>query len=264
MGRTPSVGMDVVHQIKARIWDDADHKTIQEEFNVPYQMSVNIKAGRQYDYIPWPDGSIGGLPKTRVDQITANKRYATRMGKSPGAAPTVPIVSPEVVHSLNAIAREHGFNTIHDMEMHYKNIAENERIARINEEQRLKNEAYEESERIRMLPENVEARRLALETMPIERDDLCDPDLQEKYTWEEVLGSSQNPVVLVADSEGDPALKLAIQICFKLFTSRQWGQDHVLKNIYLIKGKIEKFWDENPERRPEGELNALLVQANGV
>lgn len=257
MGRAPSVSIETIHQIKARIWDDADHAAIREEFGISYQMSVNIKSGRQYDYVPWPDGSIGGLPSTRVEQIAENKRYATRMGKNLGPAPTRMAPTIGTIRELDKIAKELGFTSSYLMQQHFLNKVISERMKKEVEEQRLRSEAYEESERIRLLPENVEARRLEMENMPEERDDICDPDEQNMYEWEDILARSQGNVVLVAENENDPALKLAIQICFKLFTPRQWGQDHVLRNIYSIKGKIEKFWDENPDRRPQGEQTAL-------
>lgn len=246
------LGPDTAYQIKARIWDDATHAEIQEEFRVSYQTSVNIKGGRQYSHIPWPDGSVGAFPKARTDQIADNKRYATRTGKSPGAAPTIVAPPLKLVRELDEAAQKLGFGSIAEMQQHFFNEVINERIRKEVEAQRLRSEAYEESERIRMLPENVEKRRLERSVMEVERDDLCDPELQEMIPEEELEGLDI-PVVQVAQSEGDKSLLLAIRICFGLFTRRQWSQDHVLKNIYMIKGKIEKFWDENPERRPAGE-----------
>lgn len=252
MGRTPMVGIETIHQIKARIWDDADHKTIQSEFGVSYQMSVNIKAGRQYEYVPWPDGSTGGLPRTRVEQIAESKRYATRMGNSPGAAPTIKLPPLKLVKELDEAARKLGYSSIAAMQQKFLNDVILERMAKEVEEQRLKSEAYEESERIRLLPENVEARRIARESMIVERNDICDPDLQEMITEEEFEATTA-VVAQVAKNENNKALMLATRIVFKMFVSRVWGGDNVLRNIYNVAGKIEKFWDENPDRRPQGE-----------
>lgn len=250
MGRPASVSLETVHQIKCRIWDGADHKTVQEEFGVAYQMSVNIKGGRQYPYVPWPDGSTGELPKMRVEQLALAKRRATITGKALNEPPRA-VARLEDIQFMDMEARKIGFLNNEAMFQHFLHMAVNERMARENEEQRLRSEAYEESERLRLLPENVEARRLARETLLVERDDICDPNMQEMIDESELEGLDI-PVVQVAKSEMDEALILAIRICFKLFTRRQWTQDHVLKNIYMIKGKIERYWEEHP-----GEQTAL-------
>lgn len=236
-----------VYQLKNDLWEGADKETLMDRYSISYQIVQGVKAGRMHRNVPWPDGSIGAMPDERKVLLKNNRKSHTINGKHLESIPTVPTVPLELIHSLNEIAQQHGFSNIQEMERHYKNIAEKERVDRINERQRIRSEEHEERQRIYELPENVEARRLAREAMPVERDDICDPDQQEMLTEEEL--DPRIPVVEVAQGEG-PALMLAVRICFKLFSPRQWRQDHVLKNIYSIAGKIEKFWDENPDRRP--------------
>lgn len=247
-----------MYELKTAMWEGADNKELMARFRLSYQIVVGVKAGRAYPHIPWPDGSIGAMSDMRKELLKNSRTRQTVNGKHLDPTPMIPTVPLEVIHSLNKIALEHGFSNINEMERHYKNIAEKERVDRINEEQRLRSEAYEESERIRNLPENVEARRLAREVEPVKHDDLCDPDQQEMLAEGELEGLDI-PVVQVAQAEGDKALLLAIRICFKMFSRRQWTQDHVLKNIYSIAMKIENFWFENPLKDPrrEYQMNEL-------
>lgn len=234
-----------MYALKTAIWEGLDNKELMERFKVSYSIVIGVKAGRTYPHIPWPDGSIGAMSEMRKELLKEGRKRATVTGKHLDREPTRPIARLEDIKFLDNEARKLGFMNNEAMYQHFYHQAINERMARENEEQRLKTEAYEEAERVRMLPENVEARRLARAALPVERDDICDPALQEMIPESELEGLDI-PVVQVAQSEMDEALLLAIRICFNLFTRRQWSQDHVLKNIYMIKGKIERYWEEHP------------------
>lgn len=256
MANTPKLTPDQAFELKRMMYEGAKYADLQIMYDVSYQTVVGIKGGRFYGSVPWPDGNIGAMPKVAKSEDAPPNKYGKVLAGGVNTEQERPIATKHQIEELNAMARQNGFPNIGAMLEFNKHVAIKERMEREVEEQRLKSLAYEESERIRMLPENVEARRLAAKEP--ERQDIIDPKMQDKYTWEEILELTHaNHLVQVADGGKDPALQMAIRIAFKLFRSTQWGQQHVLVTVYDIRKKIEKYWDEHSDERPEEEQTAL-------
>lgn len=258
MANTPKMTPNEAYECKRLMYEGEKYADLQVTYGLSYQTVVGIKAGRFYGSVPWPDGSIGSMPKAPRNEYNKQGTVKTVITGGVNAEQERPIATRAQIDELNTMARGMGFANIGAMLEHNKHIAIVERMAREVEQQRVRTAEYEESESIRMLPENVEARRIAALANPPERQDICDPEVQDKYTWDEILELADRiPIVQVANTSEDFALREAIQIAFKLFKSSQWPQDYILATVYAIRKKIEKYWDEHSEKRPEGEQTAL-------
>lgn len=245
MAPTPKLTPDQAYQLKTKMWEGAPHKELMTEFDLSYQIVVGTKAGRFYGYVPWPDGSTGALPEYRKQALTLFRQRATVSGKQ-----QLPVGKPSLLRppsmaelsDLDKAAHKAGFVNIDAMLTHFKQEVENERHAKL---------MAEHAERMRTHDARSAAglKRKAKEpARPIVRQDIVDPEANEKLDWGYIIEMAPNtPVVLIAEGEGDEALKMAICICFKLFPSTTWGTSEILKPIYEVKRKIETFWGEQGE-----------------
>lgn len=240
---------------KIDMWNGLDNNQLMEKYQVNYQLVVGIKAGRMYNVIPWPDGSSGPLAKTRKDWIANNKRNGHLTSKALDNLTIVPGGSPELRADMEPILREQGFMSVEAALEFNKNAVREER----RQQELAKHEAWmkeldtpEGKARIAEL----NSRRAPPEPT---RDDIVNPEANERADWDYILQVGGDvPMVEVANEGNDPALKEAIRVAFKLIGPRQWKQDHMLKLVYSIKAKIERYWEEFGGA-PEIETNCFKL-----
>jgi len=240
-----------MHEMKLDIWHGMRHAEVAAKYKVSYQTGAAVKAGRLYEYVPWPNGENGPLPAWRAAELTTAKRLETRTEKvlikkgymNGDHVEKAETLTQEAKWDLDVTAHKLGYKN-------YRDMFEMERIKRINrisdeiaertrkelEEYRIKQAAWEAAGRPQEPSPNANA-------LP---DDMCDPDGCEMIEWDEVVLLGKHlPIVMIAikDTENsEPALAPALRIVLKMFSQRQWKEDHVLRMIYSVKAKIERFW----------------------
>lgn len=266
MGRRPLLEPEVALKLKEDIWNGMDHKGIMEKYKIAYQLSADIKGGRKYEYIPWPDGSTGSMGPIRHRQIAdarryghaANRRYQDidednstigrlkRLGKYEEVSEFVMAKSgcsvEELLTKFNR-ALERAMDE-ERMQKHSAQMAALDRHEALMASDPVYKKVWEEQKA------KERERELAIHPpRPNLPADQVDPNANERLSWDEVvLLSSAKVVKIAAAEEHEPSLRLAIQIVFKLLSPRQWDEDHCLKMIYSVKQKIERFWELNPDR----------------
>lgn len=264
-----------MHELKEDLWRGADYKEVMEKYGISYQIAVGVKAGRTYNYVPWPDGSLMAMPDYRKQELSDAKKYATRTERAVHRATAAAVDNSRLSHaeqqSVDETARRLGFRNWAAYEEHLRI----ERMKMLDAEAKAAHEAYMAPIRARdaRLEANpkLEARYWRARKSRAERaknipvpgqtpQDQVDPEANQKMDWESVvlLGEGVKVVQIAAAEEHEPSLRLAIQIVFKLLSPRQWKEDHTLRMIYSIKQKIENFWEANrpsyyDEPRPKWE-----------
>lgn len=267
---TATLDAETALRVKEDIWNGMKHPDIQAKYGISYQMSVNIKAGRAYSYIPWPDGSNGHLGEIKKKELTSARRFGHMANKT--------YQETEVDNSTIGRLKRFGryeeiskmclektgkpieqlldeFNKVCLKVLDREAMAKHEAQMRALDEHKARMEtdpAYAEAWiNERNARDEAIARRNANQ-LP---HDQIDPEANPKLSWTEVVELSEAKVVKIAAAdEHEPSLRLAIQIVFKLLSPRQWAEDHCLRMIYDVKQKIERFWVANPDRAPMEEF----------
>ena len=73
------LGLEDVIKIKQAIWEGKTLEVVARLFDLSIGYTGNISSGHAYDYVPWPDGSCGPLPRYRKKEILSIRKA---LGKS--------------------------------------------------------------------------------------------------------------------------------------------------------------------------------------
>jgi hypothetical protein len=246
---TPETAM----QLKSDMYEGMKNVELIGKYSLGYQTLVNIKSGRQYGDIPWPDGQTGAMARMQNERNRNTRKFETRMNGGASRPEFSPQQSREEdEHLTKSLQSNEAWIrktypeytddiTAASWRRFIKEYVRNEDIRKRTAEQDKRTTKHKEFMKTYKPDATPELKPGQLP------NDQCDPDANEKMDWEQVKAlAAELPVVQIADGEDDAPLKLAIQIVFLGFTSKQWGGDVCTRVIYQIKGKIEKFWELNP------------------
>lgn len=255
MGRQPSLDPVEASTLKNEMFNGAEYAELMDKYGLGYQTVVNIKAGKQYRDIPWPDGSIGAMPKIQSRALKQARAFDTKMNKAmdarAGGAPSSQHnFTPEQLRhqdTLDAIFRETGmrFANIEESGAYFLKLVRDRNDKERAEQHQKELEAYR-----KFREENPGPYHSPHDSVSLPNDQ-CDPDANAKLDWDYITQIAGGNIPVVNAAETDPALKLAVQIMFKLISERDWNNVNVgVKQALLVKQKIERFWELNPSRAP--------------
>jgi hypothetical protein len=258
MPRPPAFSPEMALEIKAQMFNGVGLKELATNYNTSYQTMVNIKSGMQYRDIPWPDGTLGGMPMMQVNKLRDQRKFQTKVNNNAahgGGAPQSEdnfglsaSAAREIDEAFNALARSKGYANYNDYEWSRRRA----RYERDHAESERKHTEYMNQHR-----GEFEARVKRHEKNPPKLDprpelEMVNPEIQNKYTWEYILEmGGKIPVVQVAESDKDIAMRLAIQIYFYLQPQKNWSENWMLPQVARVKSQILKFWETFPEKAPK-------------
>jgi hypothetical protein len=70
---------ETAQRMKADMFEGMKNDELQSKYGMGYQSLVNVKSGRQYGDIPWPDGTYGQMPHMRAAAIRQDRKFNTKM-----------------------------------------------------------------------------------------------------------------------------------------------------------------------------------------
>lgn len=246
-----------VYALKDDIWNGMGHQEVMTKYKIAYHLAVGIKNGRNYEYVPWPDGSTGKIPAARKSHISNTKQFDTKVNRAINSTFNSYEITPTQRADVEETARRLGFGTnINAALASIKKQMQEEseaKWAKINAER----SAIAQARQARY-EENPHAPEFAYKYKgePPVRQDQINPDTctNELYDWEDVLMlAPKNVVVQMAELTNDPALKFAIRLQFKLIKIKDWDESHIRELILKTKDKVDNYWDAHPEFRPQVE-----------
>jgi hypothetical protein len=271
MARQSVLDPVTAQKLKADMFNGMPHAEIQTKYGVTYQMSSNIKNGRAYPEVPWPDGSTGPMAHMRSAALRQERKYTTNVNNNRAhggghyMAPEeddmwslhlkrkgIPLDTPSPLNNGNTL--------LYDLRYGWPHL--------IPAVQRMKERQHEEWERKQMeevrkyAAESAKEPTKSPEQLAEERKELlrkqgrdqCDPEKQELMDWDYILSMSKGVVAVEVAEAGDVAMKYAIQIVFKNIPPKYWGEQHTLRNLAFVKEQILTFWERNPDHAPcEGD-----------
>lgn len=247
-------------QMKQAIWEGVTNDAVAGQFGISSLTISRVRSGAAYRDVPWPDGSFGPLPPMQRQALANGRKRDTRISNAASGIKerfdTSYLEPSEERERLEAVFEETGkrFLSMNEVVDYFRE--------QIREERRVKEMAKHEAYMATLdSPEHKELIARGNDK-PIDRgrDDILDPEANERLDWDYILEVADGsvPMVEVANTGDDPALKEAIRVAFKLVGVRQWKQDHMLKLVYSIKAKIERYWEEFGGA-PEIETNCFKL-----
>ena len=75
---------DTVREVKRLLFSGHTYGYIQGETGVSIGAIYNIAKGRTYQEMPWPDGSVGELPRRVLDEVEKAKRRGAKRLRNSG------------------------------------------------------------------------------------------------------------------------------------------------------------------------------------
>lgn len=240
MAPLPALNLELATRMKADIWEGMSNGLVAQRYTLSALTISLVRNGKAYANTPWPDGSDGALPDMQRQKMSRARQRDTLSGQAP-ARGHYPV---EEEMRLLAIASEDIGRTFTSMdqllEYHKDQIREERRVKELQTHKA--QEDFLASPEGQAYIKELNSRRPPRE---VTRDDIVNPEANERLDWDYIMETAPGiPVVGVADAGEDHALKLAVQIVFKLLTMRQWKEDHTLRMVYSIKAKIERYWEE--------------------
>ena len=187
-----------VKEVKRLYWEGCTQLYAATVFNVSQATIYRIVKGDQRSEVPWPDGSIGGLPDVRRIELAA----ARIIKKREIGVPTVPEIE----------AREEILSTVKTVK---------ERAERTQHGWR---------ERVETLGQDIESEMdkdlkgaISVEGTPDETDPQISTDVTyEKADWEEILFKAKRNALVIYAVE-DETFREAICVVFKSFPEEDWN-----------------------------------------
>jgi hypothetical protein len=265
MSRARALTPEVAQQLKEEMFGGAPHEELMRKYPVGYQTLINIKGGKQYGDIPWPDGSMGPMAQMQSMKLREQKKFNTRVQNNAAHSTGrhTEFSNPDWEKPLRIDIADEFMAKYPD----FKGIPSEKTISEYfwkkrNEE---KEELYKKKHEEYMRKGRIKQAKLDKEREKYLRDvasgkikeepklpPMADPDANEKRDWDEIMAIGDSiPVVNVANQDGPESLKLAIRIIFKILSPSQWADDVYLKTIYKVKKEIETFWEYHPEQAPQ-------------
>lgn len=240
MAPRPALNLEQAIQMKADIWEGMSNGDVANRHGISALTISLVRNGKAYQDTPWPDGSSGTLSEMQRDKMSRAKRRDTVSGQAPARSHYAP---GEEQRLLDILFEDKGkrFISMEQARLYFlEQIREEDRVAKLAK--------YEAEKAYRASPEGQAAWAELQSRHPpreVTRDDIINPETNDRLDWDYILEVGGDvPMVEVANEGNDPALKEAIRIAFKLIGPRQWKQDHMLKLVYSIKAKIERYWEE--------------------
>lgn len=252
--------------LKAEMFDGVSLEVLHQKYGLSFSTLNNIKAGKQYDYVPWPDGTTGKMQKMQRNKLREERKYNSRVNNN-----------MERLYgggNDSLLIAQYGWNAEDERKLientgmtsaewiaDYKRRKEEE-ITRMNDE--LAERERKNTEAFYALPEKQRQKILAKNSRP-DRNvpiDQADPEgFEYKYDWDEILElEPENLLVQMAEGENNEAMRQAIRGIFhpenKMSTPMNRGKPQTAKLVLEVTKKIEHFWRMNPDRAPAQGGNA--------
>lgn len=210
MGMTSTLTRAEREAIKQMLWEGTPNKEVSTKFGVSTQYMTNVRAGKLLADIPWPDGSKGGMPDIRKEQLTKGRRFDTHVAKAQGVSSTerrgwAELGAGDTYDRLLTAAREAGFTTVEEFH---------------NWVNRDKDEAHRR--RLQAELDTIVARGVTnpfydpdAPKRPRHEDVPIDPDATDKLSWDDVLKVGRDiPLVAALEEAPDLDMQAAVQIVF--------------------------------------------------
>lgn len=240
MGRRPILSDEEVAGIKIALWSGKSQGDIATEYELSQGTISNIRTGRAYPHVAWPDGSTGAITEHRRTSMANNRRRDSITRKIQYNIDSKILINEEAYKRLFPERWEEimnmGFSGVNAYADHLQAKMDREDF------ERRQREPYEKLEPDPTPEEQARRHAAALEadkTRPDPYNDPIDPYKQEMRDWDWVLAAApDHPLVQMADIEDDEPLRLSIRIIFKMLSSTYWNQPETTKNILQTKNRI--------------------------
>lgn len=277
-GHIRALTNEVAKDMKERIWEGDTATEVSKMFGLSALTVSRIRSGLAYEDVLWPDGTTGELPVYRVQALAGMRRRNTVSDKKFNAemedlyegdegfdwykfyCAGIGIPCNEFnKKKLDEKARKAGFADLAAM-----GRARAPRMMKVWSDERDREAAKKHEKMLREYDEKEKS--FKPEPYTVQRQDIIDPTNAPKRDWEEIIAMKPDlleVLVVEADPDSNEALKLATQIALRppldmhdpVIRLKHWDDQETHLLIDGIKLKILAW---------QGELNALLVQANGV
>lgn len=244
MARQPALDPETAYEMKSDMFNGMSYADIMQKFGISYQTCINIKGGKGYTHIPWPDGTTGPMASMQAKILTSARRAATSTNRTLSSQfgdddpdPDQELLDQGVSRRTLDAVREALFK-LRDAELERRH---QEMLATIDERQAEFERRWAAGDPKLVAP--------AREDLP---DDQVDPDANDKYEWEDVkmLANAKDDMVKNAEASNDVAWMLAICIIYKIIKPSRWMEKEIQLQVLEITSKIKRFWEAHPDRDP--------------
>lgn len=204
MARPSPFTEDEKAAIKEAIFNGLSNVEISKLFGTSSQTITNVKSGRVWAGVPWPDGSTGPLSEER-------KAASASRSRGPVDQNTL------MVAKLDEAAKQSGFRNAEDMFTRFReDFLFSEQVARMPENKRKEN------------PQPITQPSWSADTAP-------------KIPWEEIVYHySDLSIVANAELDDDEETKQALQIVFASMTSEHARRgEQMLSAVREVKRRMK-------------------------